>query len=365
LTQQQRRLRSVSPVSNTVLEIDDRNVINFCSNDYLGISKHPKLVERAIAYAQNYGVGSTASRLVCGSYDCFHQVERKLASLKGAQGALILNSGYQANVSIIPALLDSGSLVLSDELNHNSIIQGISLAKCKKLLFRHNDIEHLEQLLVENQDKNYSSTLIATESVFSMDGDRCDIDALVELANRYQAILLVDEAHATGVLGDNGMGLTVNKGVDVVIGTFGKALGSFGAYVSCSQEIVDYLINCCGGFIYTTALPPSVIGSIDAALDLVPTMNDERQVLAENAEYLRASLHQLGYDTGNSTTQIIPVLIGDEKQTLELSQRMEQRGILATAIRPPTVPKGMSRIRLALSAAHTRDQIEHLIKVFR
>ena len=363
--QQHRNLRDITPLSASTVQVDGRTMVNFSSNDYLGISKHPELGRRAGEFTEQYGNGSTASRLICGSLDCFTALEQKLAALKQVESVLIFNSGFQANLSIIPALADNSSLVLSDQLNHNSIIQGVTLARCTKQLFDHNDLDHLEHLLKHHQDKGQSRTLIVTESVFSMDGDQADIDRLVELSEAYNAILIVDEAHATGVLGEQGMGLTAGKRVDITIGTFGKALGSFGAYIASSAKIRDYLINCCNGFIYTTALPPAILGAVDAALDVIADMDEVRARLQDNAQLLRHRLQQLGYDTGNSTTQIIPVLLGDEKRTLAMSVKLEQAGFLATAIRPPTVPMGESRIRIALSAAHSREQIEALVEVFR
>ncbi|MBT4513128.1 MAG: 8-amino-7-oxononanoate synthase, partial [Chloroflexi bacterium] len=327
--------------------------------------KHPALQQRAIEFMERYGAGSTASRLICGTYDCFDQVENKLAALKGTEAALILNSGFQANVSLLPALTDRHSLILSDRLNHRSLVEGTLLSRCRVIRFRHNDLDHLRQLLQENQIGRYSRTLIITESVFSVDGDRSDIDALVQLSEEFQALLVVDEAHATGVLGERGMGLTCGKNVDLTIGTFGKALGSFGSYVTCSEPMRDYFINRCSGFIYTTALPPSVIGSIDAALDLIPSMEEERTELHRKADFLRSSLQTMGWSTGTSDSQIIPVIVGNEKETLELSKWLEQHGILAIAIRPPTVENGQSRIRLALSSLHTQEHIEFLIDTFR
>ena len=360
-----RRLRTIVPISPAEVSLDGRAMLNFCSNDYMGLSKHPLLQERAAEFAEKYGSGSTASRLVCGTYDCFDKVEKKLASLKGTERTLIFNSGFQANISILPTLADSRTLILSDWLNHNSIIQGSLLARCGKARFRHNDLAHLRQLLEESRNKDYSRILIVTESVFSMDGDQSDIGKLVDLADEFQAILIVDEAHATGVLGEQGMGLTCGKNVDVTMGTFGKAAGSFGSYIACSEKMRDYFVNCCGGFIYTTALPPPVIGAIDAALDLIPTMAEERRELRQKADFVRASLNEMGWSTLGSTTQIIPVIIGGEKETLGLSKWLENDGIFASAIRPPTVEKGYSRIRVTLSAAHTQAHVEKLVHSFR
>ena len=360
-----RYLRTIVPHSGVEVTVNGRPMLNFSSNDYLGLSGHPQLKQRAIEFMERYGAGSTASRLICGTYECFDQVEQKLAALKGTESALLLSSGFQANVSILPALTDRHSLILSDRLNHRSLVEGALLSRCQMIRFRHNDLDHLRQLLEENQEKNHSRTLIVTESVFSVDGDRSNIDALVKLAEEFQALLIIDEAHATGVLGTRGMGLTCGKNVDLTIGTSGKALGSFGSYITCSKTMRDYFINCCAGFIYTTALPPSVVGAIDAALDIIPVMEVERHELQRGAEFVRTSLQELGWNTGNSSTQIIPVIVREEKGTLELSEWLEEQGILAVGIRPPTVEKGQARIRLALSASHTQEHLEKLIDAFR
>ncbi|MFC1884234.1 8-amino-7-oxononanoate synthase [Thermodesulfobacteriota bacterium] len=341
-----------------------KRLLNFCSNDYLGLSKHPLLINRSIEFAKLYGVGSTASRMICGTFDCFKEIETKLAEMKGTESALILNSGYQANVSILPALSDGESLILSDWLNHSSIIQGALLSRCRVIRFYHNDLKHLRKLLEENYKKGFSRIFIVTESVFSVDGDQADIDALVALSEEFHAILIVDEAHATGVLGDEGMGLTCGKNVDIAIGTFGKACGSFGAYIACSKMIKDYLINRCTGFIYTTAIPPSVVGSIDAAIELIPKMKKEREYLLKNADMLRSSLNSLGWSTGYSESQIVPVIIGSEENALSVSRYLEENGILAIAIRPPTVEEGQSRIRLAVSALHKEEHLKYFIRVF-
>ncbi len=359
-----RRLRTVTPLSATHIALDGRTMLNFCSNDYLGLSKHPLLRERAMDFMETYGMGATASRLVCGTFDGVQQVERKLANLKGAEASLILNSGFQANVTVLPALADKQSLILSDTLNHNSLINGARLCRCRVLRFRHNDPAHLRSLLEENPKENYSRILIITESVFSMDGDCSDIPALSALADEFGALLIVDEAHATGVCGPKGMGLTCGHDVALTIGTFGKACGSFGAYVVGSRDMCDFIVNCCPGFIYSTALPPAVIGAIDAALDLIPDMEDERRRLHANAEHLRRALNAMGWETGHSSSQIIPVLVGDEPATLALSAWLEENGVLAVAIRPPTVPRGESRIRISLSAAHTREHVDRLIHLF-
>ena len=360
-----RQLHTVTPLEGVDVRIRGQEAVNFSSNDYLGLSRHPLLTKRAIEFTKRYGTGATASRLICGNYDCFQVVEEKVAHLKGTEAALILNSGFQANVSILPALADRETLILSDQLNHNSIVQGALLSRCRILQFRHNDMAHLEERLKDNVNKGFSRRLIVTESVFSVDGDQSDMGPLVELARTFDAFLVVDEAHATGVLGPRGMGLCCGKGVDLIIGTFGKACGSFGAYAACSHKLRDYLVNCCSGFIYSTAMPPSVIGSIDAALDLIPQMDKERKELHVKADFVRAHLQDMGWETGTSNTQIIPVMIGRETEALALSRHLENVGVLATALRPPTVPEGQSRIRLALSVTHTMEQLEYLIQQFK
>ena len=361
-----RRMKEIRPLPGAEIEVDGKRMLNFSSNDYLGLSGHPLLKERSAEYIQRYGSGSTASRLVCGNYECFEHVEKKIAELSGRQAALIFNSGFQANASLLPSLVDRDTLILSDRLNHNSLIQGCLLARCPIERFRHNDMGHLEELLKRNRERaKERRILIVTESVFRMDGDKSDVDALVRLSEDYDAFLFVDEAHATGLFGRNGMGLTSWKDVDITMGTLGKAAGSFGAYVACDEEIRDYLINFCYGLIYTTALPPSVLGAIDAAMDLIPAMDKEREELFNKADHLRKALHGLGFNTSTSTTHIIPIAIGDEEKTMALSRWLEINGILAVTFRYPSVARGDARIRLTLSASHTWEHVERLVELLK
>ncbi len=244
-----RTLRPLTPLSPTEVDAKGRVLVNFCSNDYLGLAKHPRLIEAAKDYADRFGAGATASRLVCGSYACTHALEEKLAGLLNAERVLVFNSGFQANTTVIPALADKATLIVSDSLNHNSIIQGARLARCTVKVAPHNDVAAMRRIL-ETSRGRHSRVLIVTESVFSMDGDRADIDALTALADEFSALLIVDEAHATGVLGEGGMGLCPGKPVDMVIGTLSKALGAFGAFVACTEKMAQYLINHCTGLIY-------------------------------------------------------------------------------------------------------------------
>ena len=362
---QMRSLRTWDPCSGARVRADGRELVNFSSNDYLGLASHPLVRTRAIEFVERYGAGATAARLICGSQPGFAQVEQTLARLKQTERALVLNSGYQANVSLLPTLVDRRALILLDRLCHNSLVQGAVLGRCRMRRYHHGDLDHLRALLLESAGEEHSRRVIVTESVFSMDGDVSDIDALVELAGEFDALLVIDEAHATGVLGERGMGLTCGKGVDVCIGTFGKALGSFGAYVACGEKLWEYLVNCCPGFIYTTALPPAVLGAVDAALELVPQMDAQRRTLLGHADYLRGALREQGWDTGTATVQIVPLMVGAEDEALALNAYLEKNGILAVAIRPPTVEPGRARIRLALSTLHQRSDLDMLIELLQ
>ena len=347
-----------------------RALIDASSNDYLGLSQHPLVKARAADWAGRHGAGAPASRLVTGTRDITLAVEQRLADFKRCEAALLFSTGFQANATVIPALAtvpertqSAGSAaIFSDEFNHASIVQGCRLARATTQVFRHNDLDHLDQLLGQTAGRK----LIVTESVFSMDGDRADLPALVQLAERHGAALYVDEAHATGVLGPQGRGLAAQcaqsgGGVDVVMGTLGKAFGAFGAYIAGSRALIDYLVNRCPGFIYTTALPPAVLGAVDAALDLVPGMDQERAQLSQNSQRLRDALAHRNYDTLGSSTQIIPAVIGGEADALAAAQRLENAGILTIAIRPPTVPEGTSRLRLTLHSSLDEEGMQRLL----
>ncbi|HTY67532.1 MAG TPA: 8-amino-7-oxononanoate synthase [Alphaproteobacteria bacterium] len=362
-----RSLRPVAPRGPGKVTRDGKLLVNFSSNDYLGLAAHPALIARAREWAEALGTGSSASRLVCGTLEAHERIEAKVAAFKGTEAALIFASGFQANATVLPALLDrrtteAAPLVFADALIHASLHHGCRAAGVSPLFFRHNDLAHLEELLAATGGEP-AARFILTESVFSMDGDHADVPALAALARRYDAFLYLDEAHATGVLGERGAGLaSLAQGeVDLVMGTFSKALGSFGAYVAGSRTLRDYLINRCAGFIYSTALPPPVLGAIDAALDLVPRMEAERAELQRLAARLRTALRAAGLDTGASTTHIVPVLTGEEAPTMALAAALEERGLLGVAIRPPTVPVGASRIRFALTAAHQADDVDRLV----
>ena len=378
-----RRLTPGEPLPGGRLLRDGRTLVDFSSNDYLGLRRHPSLIERAQNWAGRWGAGAGASRLVVGTLDLHRQVEGKIADLKGTEDALIFGSGWQANAAVLPALFDREGLgreglgrdgvgadgqggeplVFTDRLNHASLHHGCAAAGVRQIRFRHNDLNHLEELLRARADQP-GRRFIVTESVFSMDGDRAPVAALADLAERWGAFLYIDEAHATGVLGPGGKGLSAEAPgrVDLIMGTFSKALGGFGAYVAGSKVLCDYLVNRCGGFIYATAPPPAVLGAMDAALDLVPALDAERAHVAGLAADLRAGLRRLGLDDAGSTTQIVPAVTGSEAAALDLSAKLAEAGFLGVAIRPPTVPAGASRIRFALSAAHSAQDVAALLE---
>ncbi len=360
---QRRRLRSFGVIEGGLCDGNRRPLVDLSSNDYLGLSRHPLVTTRAAEWARRHGAGAPASRLVTGTRDITLAVEEKLAAFKGREAALLFSSGFQANATVIPALARVGAgdtAIFSDELNHASIIHGARAARCPVHVFRHNDLDHLDALLAGHAGRK----LVATESVFSMDGDRADLDRLAQVAARHGALLYVDEAHATGILGPQGRGLAAAvPGIDVVMGTLGKAFGAFGAYVAGSRALVDWLTNRCSGFIFTTALPPPVLGAVDAALELVPGMDAERARVAASAQRLRAALTAQGISTLASTTQIVPAVIGAEADTLAASAALEAEGFIAVAIRPPTVAAGSSRLRLAINSTLNAPDLDRLLAV--
>ena len=359
-----RILRPAAMAPQGRISRDGRLLIDFASNDYLGLAAHPLLISRAQEWTARYGTGSGSSRLVTGTSAEILALEERIAAFKHCEAALIFASGWQANAAVIPALLAAvpGAAVFTDRLVHASMHAGLATAGVRQHRFRHNDLDHLEDLLAQH-GPGARARLILTESVFSMDGDRADMPGLSEIAQRHDAALYIDEAHATGVLGPLGAGLSaqVPGKVDLVMGTFSKALGGFGAYVAGSRLLIDYLANTASGFIFTTAPPPAVMGAIDAALDLVPGMDDQRAHLAALGTTLRAGLVQMGIDHGASSTQIVPALLGSEARTLAVAAALEAAGFLTGAIRPPTVPPGTGRLRIALRASHSQADVEALL----
>jgi 8-amino-7-oxononanoate synthase len=360
-----RSLSEVTARSARLINVGGKTYVNFASNDYLALRFHKALKERAAEWAETYGVGSGASRLVTGNLDLLGPIEAKVAKLKGKPAALIMASGFQTNAAVLQALLDKSvlgaePLVFADRLNHASMHFGCQAAGVRELRYRHCDAKQLGELLSQ-YDQDERPKFILTESVFSMDGDVAPLADIAALTRAHGATLIVDDAHATGILGEEGRGLSGDA--DIAIGTFSKALGSFGGYVASSETVRDYLINRCSGLIYSTALPAPVLGAIDAALDLVPGMNMERTHVATLAQRFRDGAGALGLSTGASTTQIVPVIVGSPDAALAMSARLRSAGFWAVAIRPPTVPAGTARLRVAFTAAHEESDIDRLLDV--
>ncbi len=344
---------------------------DFSSNDYLGLSRHPEVLAAARDAVAQYGTGATGSRLLSGNLDLYEAFEARIAQDKHAESALILGSGYQTNATVLAALINAKvlgaePLVFTDRLNHASLHHAFKVAEVRQIRFRHADLTHLAELLDKHAHSDQPKFIVA-ESVFGMDGDCIDVAGLVSLAQAHQAMLYLDEAHATGVLGERGYGLTADQGgrVDVAMGTFSKALGGSGAYIACKQVVKDYLINTCTGFIYSTALSPMVVAAMHKAWTLLPALDAERQRLQAMAAEVRTRLHAMGLDTGLSTTHIVPVILGDERRTLQARDKLQARGINVSAVRPPTVPPNTARLRMAFGSHHTPEQIDALIEALR
>jgi 8-amino-7-oxononanoate synthase len=361
-----RTLRRVDGDQGPTLLLDGREVINFSSNNYLGIANHPALREAAKAAIDRYGCGSGASRLISGNMALHEALENRIAAFKGTEAALVFNSGFQANTGIIPALVGSDDIVFSDVLNHASIIDGCRLARSQISVYGHCDVNALERGLKEAPSR--SRKLIVTESLFSMDGDEAPLADIVELAERFGAALMVDEAHATGVYEPNSAGLIARLGLGervlVQMGTLGKALGGFGAYVAGSRALRELLINRCRSFIFTTALPPAIVAMALAAIDLVEREPERREALRRNCQTLRTGLRSLDYRVGDSGSQILPLIVGDATKCMRFSEGLLAKGIFAQGIRPPTVPAGTSRLRITVMATHTQDHLRQALQVF-
>ncbi|MBI5674947.1 MAG: 8-amino-7-oxononanoate synthase [Nitrospirae bacterium] len=365
-----RKLSFIESSCDSHIKIKGKDYINFSSNDYLNLSGHPEIVKTAITALKKYGFGSGSSRLLSGSWLPHKRLEERISAFKKTEAALVFNTGYAANTGIIPAIAGSGDMILSDELNHASIVDGARLSKAEVKIYRHRDMNHLEKLLktfcLSGKSKG-RQCLIVTDAVFSMDGDIAPLKDIVNLAKKYNALLMIDDAHGTGVLGKSGRGGLEHfglKGENIIqMGTFSKAFGCFGAFAVGSKKLIDLLINRARSFIYSTSLPPSVAEVCVKAIDIVEYESVERRrSLLKNRQRLFEGLNKLGYDTLSSETQIIPMLIGDTENVLRVGNYLFRKKIFAPAIRPPTVPHGKCRIRFSVTAAHTDEDIDRTLE---
>jgi glycine C-acetyltransferase/8-amino-7-oxononanoate synthase len=353
-----RRLRLIEGPQGPSVTLDGRPVLLLCSNNYLGLADRTEVREAAAAAAMRWGAGAGASRLISGSMEPHLELESQLAAFKGYQASLLFGSGYLANTGVIAALTGRGEVVFSDELNHASIVDGCRLSRAETFVYRHGDVEHLAWGLGQAGGR---ASLIVTDGVFSMDGDVAPLPQLLELARRHGARLMVDEAHATGAVGPGGRGSVSAAGlsgeVDVVVGTLGKALGSYGAYACADAETIDFLINSARPFIFSTAPPPPAIGAALAALAVLEAEPGLVERLQANAGTLRGALIGEGLNVGASATQVVPIEVGAAETTMQLCERALRRGVFAQGIRPPTVPEGSSRLRFTVMATHRPDEL--------
>lgn len=359
-----RALRVVDGVQGPRVRLDGREVVMMSSNNYLGLAGHPAVAEAAARAAREYGAGSGASRLISGHMRLHEAVEERLRRFKGAGAALLFSTGYMANTGVIAALVGPGDLVLSDELNHASLIDGCRLSRATVRVYAHLDSEDLETKLADR--KEFGQAIVVTDGVFSMDGDLAPLPALASLARRNDAWLLVDDAHGVGVLGPGGRGtpehLGVAGGIDVIIGTLGKALGCFGAYATGSQTLKRYLINRARPFVFTTSPPPAVLGAVLGALDVLETEGPAlRARLWENVRYYREGLARIGAETFGSETHIQPILTGENRETMQVCEHLLKCGVHAQGIRPPTVPAGLGRLRTTVMATHDRGDLDRVL----
>ncbi len=362
-----RALRLLEGEQREKIVIDGKEVLNFCSNNYLGLANDERIKRAAKEALDKYGLGSGASRLVVGNMGLHKKLEEKIAAFKDSEAALLFNSGYTANLGVISALVDKDDIVFSDKLNHASIIDGILLSRAEFKRYPHKDMDVLEDML--KASGGYRRKVIITDTIFSMDGDIASLPKIVELAKEYGAWVYVDEAHATGVLGKSGKGAVEYFGlqgkIKIEMGTLSKAVGVFGAFICGSKILIEYLINKSRGFIYTTSLPPAICAASIAALEIIENEPRLREKLWENVEFLRKGLAELGFDTLESQTPIIPLLTREPKITMEFSQELFEEGVFVQGIRPPTVPDGKARLRITVMATHKRSDLEKALDSFR
>jgi glycine C-acetyltransferase len=365
------KLRVLDDAQAPVCHYDGREVINLASNNYLGLCDHPKLREAATAAIEKYGVGSGAVRTIAGTMRIHMELEEKIARFKGVEACVVFQSGFTANAGTVSSILGKEDFILSDELNHASIIDGARLSRAKIKVFRHKDVDHAEELLKEIQNEP-GHKLVITDGVFSMDGDIGPVGALAYLCEKYGAIMMVDDAHASGVLGRNGRGSVDHFGctqrVDVQVGTLSKAIGALGGYVCGSRDLIDYLYHRARPFLFSTSHPPSVAASCMAAFDILENEPERIERLWSNTKYFQEQLTYAGFDIGGrstpkSETPITPIIIGDGRKTMEFSRAVFEQGVMATGIAFPTVPEGKARVRCIMTSEHTRAQIDKALEV--
>ncbi len=365
------KLRQLDDIQGPVCTYDGRKVINLASNNYLGLCNHPKLEEAAIRAVREHGVGSGAVRTIAGTMRIHMELEEKIAAFKNVEACVVFQSGFTANAGTVGSILGKEDFILSDELNHASIIDGARLSRAKIKVFRHKDVAHCEELLLEIQNEP-GKKLIITDGVFSMDGDIGPVGELAALAEKYGAIMMVDDAHASGVLGRNGRGsvdhFNVHGKVDVQVGTLSKAIGALGGYVCGSRDLIDFLYHRARPFLFSTSHPPSVAATCIAAFDILQNEPERIERLWANTDYFKEQLTAAGFDIGGHTTPasetpIIPIIVGDGRRTMDFSKALFEQGLMATGIAFPTVPEGKARVRIIMTSEHTREQLDQALEI--
>ena len=361
-----RHLRTVMSAPTGTIHLDGRDVVLLGSNNYLGLSTHPEVIAAAVEATQTFGTGASGSRLISGNSELYTTLETNLAKMKGTEAALVFSSGYAANTSIIPVLAGEDDLILSDALNHASIIDGCRLSRASKKIYQHCDVGHLKTLL--SASTTFRRKLIVTDGVFSMDGDIAPLPDIYDLAAQHDAMVLVDDAHGFGVLGKDGNGTVSHFGLEgkeiIQMGTLSKAVGALGGYIAGSRALIELLINRARSFIFTTGLPPATLAAANAALDVIRFSPELRKRLFSHVKRLKTALIDLGYTLLPSETQILPVILGSPQRATRVAEALLTEGVFAPAIRPPAVPTGTSRLRLTVMATHTEAEIEQAIRVF-
>jgi glycine C-acetyltransferase len=360
------RLRELESACEPISRVDGKEVINLASNNYLGLANHPKLKEAAIEAVRKYGAGSGAVRTITGTMDLHMKLERRIAAFKHTEACVVFQSGFTANAGTVSSILTPDDHIISDELNHASIIDGCRLSRAKIHVFRHRDVAHAAEVLEGLKDKP-GHKLLVTDGVFSMDGDIGPLDKLTELAERYGAIMMVDDAHSSGVLGRNGRGtvdhFNLTGRVQIQVGTLSKAVGALGGYVCGSQDLIEYLYHRARPFLFSTSHPPAVTAACLAAFEIMENEPERVQALWDNTKYFKELLKQAGFDTGASETPITPVIVGEARTAMEFSKALFEEGLWATGLGFPTVPKGKARIRAIVTATHTREQLERAVEI--
>jgi glycine C-acetyltransferase len=359
-------LRELESACEPISRVDGKEVINLASNNYLGLANHPKLKEAAIEAVRKYGAGSGAVRTITGTMDLHMKLERRIAAFKHTEACVVFQSGFTANAGTVSSILTPDDHIISDELNHASIIDGCRLSRAKIHVFRHRDVAHAAEVL-EGLKDTPGHKMLVTDGVFSMDGDIGPLDKLTELAERYGAIMMVDDAHSSGVLGRNGRGtvdhFNLTGRVQIQVGTLSKAVGVLGGYVCGSQDLIEYLYHRARPFLFSTSHPPAVTAACLAAFEIMENEPERVQALWDNTKYFKELLKQAGFDTGASETPITPIIVGEARTAMDFSKALFEEGLWATGLGFPTVPKGKARIRAIVTATHTREQLERAVEI--